>query len=102
MSKKNKKNLQKMIEKRRALQSIETKTTSKPAHHPELKKDERPTHHEQPETKQHSHHSKEIIRTLASVAIIVVVLIGAFIANKETHYLSDFGNWLYKALRLNS
>jgi len=107
MSKKNKKNLQKLLEKKRALQEISTQrveptkpsilstfrsTSSPSAVHPAVVTETEPV------AAIPTHHSKEIIRTLISVLIIVLLMTGAIIVDKKTSKFTNFGNWLYRTL----
>ncbi|HUD20589.1 MAG TPA: hypothetical protein VMQ44_00780 [Candidatus Saccharimonadales bacterium] len=105
MSKKNKKNLQKLLEKKRALQEISSHPTAvtKPAILPSFRPaPTSPTPHisieaeVEPAASIPSHHSKEIIRTLVSVFIIAVLMTGTIIVDKKTAHFTSFGNWLYR------
>lgn len=49
-----------------------------------------------------SHIGREILRTLISLMIVAVLLVAAVIVDRHTHYLTNFGAWLFKALRLNT
>ena len=113
MSKKNKKNLQQLLEKRRALQQIGSVSTISPKKNEPVstvRKIIAPVQTtttvdstvealvEQPKVP--NHHSREIFRTLVSVLIITIVLIGAIILDKRSDVFTTFGNWLYSSLKL--
>lgn len=113
MSKKNKKNLQKLLEKKRALQEISASATVVPS---KAKPVVRPTTFNAPSFTSHlpqeaitqmavepelasqipTHHSKEIIRTLISVLIIAILMTGAIITDRKSPDFTNFGNWLYR------
>ncbi len=46
------------------------------------------------------HLNREIFHTLASLAVVALLLVAAVIVNERTSYLTTFGGWLFKALRL--
>lgn len=48
------------------------------------------------------HLSREIFRTLISLLVVAALLVVAVIVDHRTNYLTNFGAWLFKALRLAS
>ncbi len=45
--------------------------------------------------------SKEITRTVISLAVVAALLVGAVIVDRRTQTFTHFGNWLSQTLRLN-
>lgn len=102
MAKKHKRNLQELLEKKRQLQQIQ-KTNSGSL--PEMTNGAiapGPAQAPNAEPLFSTAQPRRVIgHTLASVAIVTILLTGSVIASRETTYFDQFGDWLYQALRLN-
>lgn len=107
MAKKNKKNIKQLIAKKQQLHALEQGYTVTIPEAGQLittpQKAELPpaaaTHPEQKALADYRP-GKEIWRTVITVAIITVLLVGLILADSRYHFLDGFGDRLYNLLRL--
>jgi len=105
MAKKNKKNIQKLLAKKRQIQQLGSKSVL-----PELPNHltSEPTPTALPVTKTtpillgENTHLKELKRTIISILVIALLLAAVVIFDQNNNLLDQFGNQLYNGLRLNN
>lgn len=101
MAKKSKKNLQKLLRKKQQLQQLgssarfealpeEKELTALPKESKEAPQLAAPSHY------------REIKSTVVSVIIIALILVGLVLFDQRSNQISQFGEWLYSALRLTN
>lgn len=104
MSKKHKRNLQVLLKKRQQLQYLNQSSTEPLVALPQpianLNLPKTVTVPALPEKSRST--NREVTKTLLSFAAILVLLAVAVIIDRKTPFLTEFGNWLYSALRLNN
>jgi hypothetical protein len=116
MSRKNRKRLKQLINKKQQIQSIasepaniaSTPVTVTPIHQPIMATTENQPIANEPnriadeseESSLHPLQKRELKRTLASVVIIALLLVGTIILDSKSPFLTDFGSTLYRVLRL--
>jgi hypothetical protein len=101
MSKKSKKNLQKILAKRQRLQQLSSIAPSRSLPSISEERLEVPTETKTLTQPQTYAHSRELIRTLISIGVTLVLLASIVIFDQKRNDLESFGNWLYQTLRLN-
>lgn len=104
MAKKKKQNLQQLIAKKQKLQQVtqgavisfepQTEIVSAPKTEAAIVTEELQA---TPNTS-----GRELKKTAVSIVLIAVLLVAAVIVDKKLPYFSEFGNWLYRALRLQA
>lgn len=105
MAKKNKKNIQKLLAKKRQIQQLSSKAPA-----PELVDHSTkepaiaalPVEKVSPALLTENTHIKELKRTVVSIIIIALILTAIVIFDKNNNLLDQFGNQLYNSLRLNN
>lgn len=105
MSKKSKKNIQQLIEKKRQLQLLQKQNSADSALPTELMSQPSSTVLREVTavvTNTNSGVGRELVRTLISVLIITGLLIGFVAVDKRTTAVKRAGEWLYQTLRLSS
>jgi hypothetical protein len=101
MSKKSKKNLQKILAKRQQLQQLKPSSPTEPLL-PVPEKHAALPAEPKPATQLAAYsHGRELIRTSVSIGIITLLLVAIIIFDQQRNDLETFGNWLYQALRLD-
>lgn len=110
MSKKNRQKLQKLLKHQRLQQlrsagQIVSSAASPVGLPPTLSETSRDLPTRQPlaeaSTEANPHFAAEIYRTLSAIGIIAVLIMAVFLFDQRTNRLIDFGDQLYRALRLN-
>lgn len=54
------------------------------------------------QTDEYAHVKKDIRKILIIMLIIVIVLIGIYLLSLKTSFLTNFGNWTYKLLNIQT
>ncbi|MEX1051881.1 MAG: hypothetical protein WEC83_00630 [Patescibacteria group bacterium] len=99
MAKKRSKNIQRLLAKKQQLQRLQE--TSSPEALPSPLPAELPAISapaELPALPAGS--NRPVIRTLASVAVVAIILVGLTVTAQSNQYLASFGDWLYLTLEL--
>ena len=102
MAKKKKQNLQKLIAKKQQLQQVAQGTVVAFSENSKVETYQKPetaiveTTTYQPKATR----DRALRKTAASIVVIAVLLVAAVIFDKKSHYLNQFGDWIYSALRL--
>lgn len=103
MSKKQKKNLQQLIAKRQQLQQVsQSASPTSPSLPSQDGSIALPAPVSLPALNADNHIAKEVRRTVISFVFILLLLVVAVIIDRQTPYLSQFGDRLFHFLRLKS